>query len=114
MTRVNVNTVRIPTIAWESIPIKVPASMVITDKEDDKNIIYTAQLKFLTCSELNRGKYAWLVTLSDGSAYLLGSDDRPFAEMTVNQSMPENIKDNQLIDVTITYSSAYNISYVTL
>ncbi len=109
-----VNSVRIPEeIDWEDIPIKVPASMTIADKDEDKNTIYVVTVKFSTCEDIeDRKHYAYRVRLSDGRFRLIGGCSRPYTMLTVQENMPDSIKDNQLNDVTITYTSSANIPYI--
>lgn len=111
--KTGINAVKIPNAEWKQIKIKTPASLIITDKEENKNTLYSAQLKFLTCEEfIDKDRYVWRVTLADGTAYLLGTDERPFATMSAQINMPDNFKDNQLIEVTVTYNSSYNIPFI--
>jgi hypothetical protein len=92
-------------LSWEPVNIKIPASLSITDKDDDKNQLYTATLKFKTCEKLSRmARYAYRATLTDGTKKIIGTDQRPFPVVTITQNMPENVTDNQLDEVTVTWT----------
>lgn len=110
MMRTGQTSVRIPDVTWEEIPIKVPASLTIEDKEEDKNTLYSSTLVFYTCmSIINRKHYAWKVTLSNGQSLLLGSYERPFCYTAVKETSPESMTDNMLNEVTVTYSSYFRV-----
>jgi hypothetical protein len=114
MKRVGNNTVKLPDgVIWDDIPIKVPASMTISDKVEDKIIVYTASLSFSTCiSSFDRKKYVYLVKASDGVLYLLGSYERPFSVMTMLKNFPDDPKSNQLNSVTVLYKTGCPIPFV--
>lgn len=114
MKHLNENQVKLPEgLTFDSIPIKSPASLIINMKDDDKNIIYTATLKFFTCVEfLSTKKYAYLAKIKDGRIYLIGSSDRPFTTTTYQNNFPDDPKSNQLTEVTVTYQSENSIPFV--
>lgn len=114
MVRVGIALAKLPEdIPWEPVPIKVPCSLSVTDKQIDKNTIYTATLKFKTCEELaDRQKYAWRLRLLDGACKLLGSDERPYCVMEVSDTAPDVVTDNQLSEVTVTYHSRRPIATI--
>ncbi|MCD8296819.1 MAG: hypothetical protein LUC88_04530 [Prevotella sp.] len=98
---------------WSEIEIKVPASLTITDKIEDNVPIFTATLTFETCEELeDRERYAWRLTLIDGTQMLIGTDERPYPVMTVSESHPDSVTDDQLNKVTVTYSSQFTIPVI--
>lgn len=98
---------------WSEIEIKVPASLTITDKVEDNVPIYTATLTFETCEDMeDRDRYAWRVTLIDGTQMLIGTDERPYPVMTVSESHPDSVTDDQLNKVTVTYSSTMTIPVI--
>lgn len=102
-------------IVWTPLQIKSPCSLSITDKDEDKNTIYTAKLVFKTCEDIaDRHHYAYRCRLIDGRCRLLGTAERPFAVMTIAETMPENLTDSQLNEVTVTYSSARPIPTIIL
>lgn len=114
MHRVGRTGVTLPSnVLWTPINIKKPCSLVITDKEEDKNTVFTAKLVFKTCEDIvDRRHYVYRCRLTDGRYRLLGSHERPFATMTVSENMPENVTDSQLNDVTVTYSSSRPIPII--
>ncbi|MBE6262432.1 MAG: hypothetical protein E7104_00455 [Prevotella sp.] len=114
MLRVGVKSVKIPDgIQWVKLSIKPEASMIISNKEEDKNTIYTAKLQFLTFDDILDGeKKCWRVTLTDDTQYLLGTDERPYATVSVTENMPDSVKDNQLTEVVVSYQSHKNIPYI--
>ena len=101
-------------IEWEPIPIKVPASLSITDKIEDRERIYTASLKFLTCEGHLEDNlhYAYRVTIQDGSQMLIGSDQRPYPIINLNENHPENPTDNQLNEYTVSLISPKKVPYI--
>lgn len=107
MRRAGLEFVRLPeNLVWNSIKVKPHASLSISDKEEDKNVIYTATLKFKTCAVLlDKKHFCYRVKLSDGSCILLGTNTRPYPQATVVESMPESATDNQLNEYQITYST---------
>lgn len=108
------SSVRLPDgLTWENLCIKVPAQLIVTEKYEDKVKIYTATLKFLTKDRLPQGgRYAFRLRLSDGKTCLIGSDDRPYPVVLSQENLPDSVKDNQLNEVTVTYSSPRSIPYI--
>lgn len=99
--------VRIPSgIQWEEIPVRTHATLSISEKMEDNVPVYTATLKFFTCKDFSERKnFAYRVTLAGGNCRLVGTGNRPFAVMTLQETMPEKASDNSWNEVTITYSS---------
>lgn len=114
MVRLTMSTVSLPaSIEWESLEIKPHAQLVITDKQQNKNTVWTAKLSFKTCQQMpDRDRYAYLCHLSDGQRRLIGSDERPYPVMSVQENMPENVADNQLNEVSVSWDSPLFIPYV--
>lgn len=98
---------------WESIAIKVPAKLTISEKIEDGVRLYTAQLVFRTCEEPgDRSRRVYRCKTADGSYYLIGTNDRPYPISTVNKNHPDNMTDNQLDEVTVSYTSATKIPFI--
>lgn len=99
---------------WQSLTIKVPARLTISDKIEDGVRLYTAQLVFKICSEeLDDWKrQAYRCHTADGKQVLIGSDERPYPVATVNDPRPDNMTDSQLCEVTVNYTSASEIPYI--
>ncbi len=99
--------------SWESIPIKVPARLTISDKIDDGVRLYTAQLVFRTCEEpVDIERMVYRCKTADGRYYLIGNNDRPYPVTTVNDTHPDNMRDSQLYEVNVNYTSACKIPYI--
>lgn len=85
------------------IDIVVPARLSINNKVVDKNHLFEYQLVFKTCQHLEvRGHWAYAVDLADGSQLLIGSSSRPYPVTVSSQSIPDNLTDSQLTEVTVT------------
>ena len=107
MFRVNLTSVSVPAATeWQAIQIKPHAQLVITDKQEDKNTVWTAKLTFKTCETMaGRGHFAYRCRLKNGQYRLVGTDERPYPVLSVSETMPENVTDNQLNEVTVSWSS---------
>ena len=114
ITRLSKKEVRLPqNITWQPLAVKPHAQLSITDKQEDKNTIWTAKLTFKTCEEFDdRERYAYRCKLTNGKYRLIGTDERPYPVTSVNESIPENVKDNQLNEVTVDWQSALFIPYI--
>lgn len=112
--RLSTSSVQVSALTpWESIPIKVPARLTISDKIEDGVRIYTAQLVFRTCEDFgDRDRKVYRCKTADGRYYLIGSNDRPYPVTNVNEPHPDNMTDSQLNEVTVSYSSASKIPYI--
>lgn len=93
-------------LSWVPVRIQVPAKLTIINKVDDKNTVWTSTLQFRTCEDCSDRKHAcYRVHLSDGRKLLIGSSERPYPVTVVNDSMPDNVNDSQLQEVTVTITS---------
>lgn len=100
-------------IEWQPLTIKPHAQLTVSDKVEDKNTVWTAKLVFKACGEFgDRGPWAYRCRLKDGSYRLIGSGGRPYPVTTVTENMPENISDNQLCEVTVTWQSPHFVPYI--
>lgn len=89
----------------ERIDIVVPAKLSINNKVVDKNHVFDYQLVFKTCQKLEvRGHWAYAVDLADGCRLLIGSCSRPYPVTVSSQTIPDNLTDSQLTEVTVTIS----------
>ena len=111
MTRISNTTVRLPAgIVWQPLNIKPHGQLSVSDKVEDKATVFTAKLVFKTCETFgDRGRWAYRCRLSDGQYRLVGSDQRPYPIASVLEIMPENVTENQLNEVTVTWQSPYFI-----
>ena len=100
-------------VPWQPINIKVPARLTINDKIEDGVRQYTAQLVFKTCEEPgNRGRQAYRCKAADGRMLLIGSPERPYPVGTVSKNHPDNMTDNQLSEVTVTWTDIHDIPII--
>ncbi len=69
--------------------LNVPAKMTFDEEVEDKETIYTSELTFSTCSEINHegNRWAYRITLADGTVYIMGSYRRPFPITTKKRTM---------------------------
>ena len=69
--------------------LNVPAKLTFDEEVEDKETIYTSELTFSTRSEINHeGKrWAYRITLADGTVYIMGSYRRPFPITTKKRTM---------------------------
>ena len=111
MTRISKTEVRLPSgLTWQPLNIKPHAQLSISDRLEDGNTIWTAKLVFKTCEDFgDRDRWAYRVTLLNGQQRLIGSDKRPYPIASVVESMPENVTDNQLNEVTVSWQSPHFI-----
>lgn len=114
MVRLSKTCVRIPqVIEWQPIAVKPHAQLTVSDKMEDKNTVWTAKLVFKTCEELyDRGHWAYRCRLVDGRYRLIGTVERPYPTASVLENMPDNVADNQLCEVTVTWQSDRYIPYI--
>ena len=93
-------------VTWEQVKIQVPAKLSIINKVEDKNTVWTTTLTFRTCEDRSDRRHAcYLVTLASGEKLLIGSCQRPYPVTTVSDSIPDNVTDSQLQEVTVTLTS---------
>ena len=84
-----------------------PAKLSINNKVIDKNQLWEYQLVFRTCQYFPAvGHWAYLLYLADGKWMLLGSSQRPYPVMVSSKTLPENLSDSQLWEVTVTWSNS--------
>jgi hypothetical protein len=98
---------------WERLNIKVPADLTVTTKIEDKSLIYMTKLVFNTCGDRysNNGHYAYKVTQANGEVKLIGDNSRPFPIALISESQTSS-SDNELIEVTVSYSSTIDLPYM--
>lgn len=105
--------VALPSLPWERIDIQTPARMSINSKIDGKNTLFTAQLTFRTCEEIDdRGHWAFRIQLANGKGMVVGTQLRPYCVIQVQQTMPDNMTDSQLNEVTVTLTTPQRIPYI--
>ena len=114
MTRITKTEVRLPDgIEREPLDIKPHAMLSISDKVEDKNVIWIAKLAFKTCEDCgSRERWAYRCRLSDGRYRLIGSHERPYPVVSVQENMPEKVTDNQLNKVVVNWQSTRFIPFI--
>lgn len=107
MLRVSKTEVMLPAgVVWTPFEIKPHAVLTVSDKQEDKATVWTAKLVFKTCESVAvREHYAYRVRLTNGQYRLIGTDERPYTVASVMESFPENVTENQLNEVTVTWQS---------
>lgn len=91
----------------DKLNIFAPAKFSCSNKVSDKSRIYEYQLTFRTCEELEvAGHYAYALVMADGSKMILGSDDRPYPVTSSSRTLPDNMTDSQLWEVSVSYAVA--------
>ena len=106
--------VKVPSdVNWQAITVRAHPSLTIADKIDDKVRMFTSTLKFSTADDMtNRDKFAYRVKLTDGTYRLIGTYERPYPITLAQENMPEKETDNQMTDVTVTYTNARNLPII--
>lgn len=93
-------------LRWTPVIIEVPARLTINNKVEDKDMAWQSTLVFRTCEDIStRGHKVYRVSMADGTQLLIGSDQRPYPVTTVTSSLPDNMTDTQLNEVTVTLTS---------
>lgn len=100
-------------VPWSFICIKIPAKLTITDKVEDGQRIYTAQLVFNAVDNFRKfDRLVFRATTAAGKEILIGDKCRPYPVTNISVIHPDNITDNQLDEVTVTYKSAEFPPYI--
>lgn len=91
-----------------AIVFKAPALLTVADKEEDGCRVYQTKLVFKTCEDwvLGLRHCAFLCETVSGIRYLVGTGDRPFPVIFQVQTHPDSFADNQLTEVSVSYSTA--------
>ena len=115
MNRISEREVRLPSgITWQPLDIKPHAQLSITDKTEDNNTVWSAKLAFKTCDNFeSRGRWAYRCLMSNGQYRLIGTDGRPYPVTSVSDNAPENVTENQLIEVTVNWQSPQFVPFIT-
>lgn len=108
------DSVSVPTsVPFQDIDIRVPARLTLSDSIVDGVRIYTAQLVFRTCEDTgDHERVVYACETANGDSYLIGTAGRPYPVTTVHQTLPDNMTDSQLEEVTVNYSSAKKIPLI--
>lgn len=91
---------------WTKICTKPFPNLIISDKMEAKNKLWTAELDFFTNQSLpTHRRLVWKIGFSNGQFMLLGNGQRPYPIQQFTDKAPENPTDNQLLEVKVTYST---------
>lgn len=114
MVRTDVNHVTLDGNPFTNISIKVPGTLELSSKKDAKTDIYTAKLTFIQCDDRfdTVTHNSFLVTLADGEKIIIGGPERPFAVVTTGRNLSEGNSENQLLEVTVAYSSSEELPFL--
>lgn len=90
----------------EEVNSVVPAKLSINNKVVDKNRLWEYKLVFRTCKDLHvAGHWAYLLKLANGKCIILGSKQRPYPVTVSSKTLPDNLSDSQLWEVTVSWSN---------
>lgn len=114
LIRVTASEVRLTSdVNWTQVHIKPFPNLSISDKIEDKNNIWTAELTFFTCQSIPRySRLVWRLGLTNGRYILIGDGKRPYPVCSISETMPESPADNQLMEIKVTYSTARIIPHI--
>lgn len=106
--------VKVPSdVSWQAIAVRAHPSLTIADKIDDKVRMFTSTLKFSTADDMTeRDKFAYRVKLTDGTTRLIGTFERPYPVTQAQENMPDKETENQMTDVTVTYTNVRNLPII--
>ena len=91
----------------EIADIRKPAALSVEEKIEDGQRLFNTKLVFYICEDWIEDikRKAFLCETIDGDRYLIGTEERPYPVVTRKTTHPNNYKDNQLTEVTVTYTS---------
>ena len=114
MSRISATEVRLPAgIVWQRMEVNLHAQLSISDKVEDKCIVWTAKLVFMTPMELgDQGRYVYRCRMLDGRYRIIGSDERPFPVASVIENLPEKVGEYHMNEVTVNWQSPSFIPYM--
>ncbi len=90
---------------WEPVAIETPARLSINNKVVDKNKVVELQMVYRTCQHLpSAGRYVYKARMASGAEVVIGGTGRPYPVTVSSRTLPDNLTDSQLEEVTVTYS----------
>lgn len=94
-------------IVWTEIPMIKTAEMQIQDKIENKQRIFTTNVKLLTANLLNfeASDIVFKVTTIDGRSFVIGSSQSPYPVLTNSMEFPKEYSGKSGNTVTITYTA---------
>lgn len=113
MQRVKDKVLSLTDDGWSAIDIRIPAKLSINNKVEGGVTVYSHQLTFRTCENIEvRGHWAYRIVLADGTRLLLGSYDRPYPVTVSSHTLPDNLSDSQLYEVTVTLTTREDLPQI--
>ena len=90
-----------------------PATLFINSKVVDKNYLWEYKLVFRICHDLEvHGHWAYVLKQADGRWMILGTINRPYTVTISSKELPDNLSDNQLWQVTVTWNNKSQVTYI--
>lgn len=97
----------------DKLNIFAPAKFSFSNKVSDKARLYEYLLTFKSCEELEvAGHYAYALEMADGYKCVLGSDERPYPVTVSSRTLPDNLSDSQLWEVSVSYAVAAPVTVI--
>lgn len=92
--------------AWQDVQAKTPAELTISSKTEDRSRQWTAKLEMTVCAKTYdcRTRYAYLLTLADGTRLLMGSGQRPHPVAETSLELADSTSKSQMLAVTVTHT----------
>lgn len=98
-----------PAINWREVELvteQSKASLSINSATENRQKFHLATLKFNTrCFVQDTQRLVYLVVYTNGEQRVLGSRFHPYCITEFEDNAPENVTDNQLLTITVTYKS---------
>lgn len=112
-SRVNDAVSGIPSNVLSEIEIRTPAKLSINNKVEGGVTVYSHQLVFRTCENIEcRGHWAYVLRLADGKQLLMGSYERPYPVTVSSRTLPDNLSDSQLWEVTVSLTTRLDLPQI--
>jgi len=94
------------TIKWDDVCICKKAKLTTTTKLDSNNTVFEHKLVFRSVDDAddNKRRYAYKITLSDGTQLLIGSDERPYPVCALSIIASSVATDDMLLETTVTWN----------
>lgn len=100
-------------VAWIEVEIAPYARLDVTEVTEGKEKLKNAILKFRVASDLNfSGTIAFKVTTADGQQMIIGTNERPFCQITSSKVHPDNHSESQLKEYTVTLKGKEAVLYL--
>lgn len=96
-------------VVWTEIPMIKTAEMQVQDKIENKQRIFTTNIKLLTTELLNieSAEVAFKVTTVDDKSFIIGSSQSPYPVLTNSMEFPKEYASKSGNTITISYTALY-------